>query len=96
MYVKLNGEMVYLWRAVDHEGQVMESYLTRTCDKVAALAFTKKTPKGSIQFTYPDGVPRIRRRSMSWSSRKKAARVMTWLNTARIAKLCWHRANGGC
>ncbi|WP_298091850.1 hypothetical protein [uncultured Sphingomonas sp.] len=20
MYVKLNGEMVYLWRAVDHEG----------------------------------------------------------------------------
>jgi len=22
MYVKLNGEMVYLWRAVDHEGQI--------------------------------------------------------------------------
>jgi transposase-like protein len=29
MYVKLNGEMVYLWRAVDHEGEVLESYVTR-------------------------------------------------------------------
>jgi putative transposase len=23
MYVKLNGEMVHLWRAVDHEGEVL-------------------------------------------------------------------------
>jgi putative transposase len=28
VYVKLNGEMVYLWRAVDHEGAVLESYVT--------------------------------------------------------------------
>jgi putative transposase len=32
MYVKLSGEMVYLWRAVDHEGEVLESYVTRTRD----------------------------------------------------------------
>lgn len=32
MYVKLNGEMVYLWRAVDHEGEVLESYVIRTRD----------------------------------------------------------------
>jgi putative transposase len=25
MYVKLNGEMVYLWRAVDQEGEILES-----------------------------------------------------------------------
>ena len=25
MYVKLNGEMVYLWRAVDHGGEILES-----------------------------------------------------------------------
>ena len=30
--MKLNGEMVYLWRAVDHEGEVLESYATRTRD----------------------------------------------------------------
>ena len=29
MYVKINGEMVYLWRAVDHEGEVLESYVTK-------------------------------------------------------------------
>ncbi|KQN82210.1 transposase [Sphingomonas sp. Leaf67] len=45
MYVKLNGEMVYLWRAVDQEGEVLESYVTRTRDKAAALTFMKKALK---------------------------------------------------
>jgi putative transposase len=45
MYVKLNGEMVYLWRAVDHEGEILESYITRTRDKDAALTFMKKALK---------------------------------------------------
>ncbi|MEO9132201.1 MAG: IS6 family transposase [Sphingomonas sp.] len=45
MYVKLNGEMVYLWRAVDHEGEVLESFVTKTSDKKAALAFMKKALK---------------------------------------------------
>ena len=45
MYVKLNGEMVYLWRAVDHEGQILESFITRKRDKSAALAFMKKALK---------------------------------------------------
>jgi len=44
MYVKLNGEMVCLWRAVDHEGEILESYVT-TRDKAAALTFMKKTFK---------------------------------------------------
>jgi putative transposase len=45
MYVKLNGEMVYLWRAVDHEGEILESYVTKKRDKAAALAFMKKALK---------------------------------------------------
>lgn len=45
MYVKMNGEMVYLWRAVDHEGEVLESYVTKTRDKSAALRFVKKARK---------------------------------------------------
>lgn len=45
MYVRVNGEMVYLWRAVDHEGEVLESYVTRTRDKTAALSFMKKALK---------------------------------------------------
>ena len=46
MYVKLNGEMVYLWRAVDHEGEILESYITRTRDKDAALTFMTKALSG--------------------------------------------------
>lgn len=34
-----------LWRAVDHEGKVLESFVTRTRDKAAALKFIKKAPK---------------------------------------------------
>jgi len=45
MYVKINGEMVYLWRAVDHEGEILESYVTKTRDKAAALRFMKKALK---------------------------------------------------
>ena len=45
MYVKVNGGMVYLWRAVDQEGEVLESYVTKTCDRMAALTFMKKALK---------------------------------------------------
>jgi putative transposase len=37
--------MVYLWRAVDQEGEILESYITRTRDKAAALTFMKKALK---------------------------------------------------
>lgn len=58
MYVKLNGEMVYLWRAVDHEGEILESYVTRKRDKSAALAFMKKALKrhGKPETIVTDGL----------------------------------------
>ena len=42
VFVKINGERYYLWRAVDHEGGVLESYVTKKRDKKAALKFMKK------------------------------------------------------
>nr|WP_072902628.1 IS6 family transposase [Cognatiyoonia sediminum] len=42
MFVKINGETHYLWRAVDHEGEVLESYVTKARDKKAARKFLKK------------------------------------------------------
>ncbi len=45
VFVKINGETHYLWRAVDHEGEVLESYVTKTRDKAAALKFLKKAMK---------------------------------------------------
>ena len=41
MYLKIGGEIDYLWRAVDQEGEILESYVTRTRDKQAALAFIR-------------------------------------------------------
>ena len=45
VFVKINGETHYLWRAVDHEGEVLESYVTKKRDKKAALRFFKKALK---------------------------------------------------
>ena len=58
MYVKVNGEMVYLWRAVDQEGEILQSYVTKTRDKIAALTFMKKALKrhGSSESITTDGL----------------------------------------
>ena len=45
VFVKINGEQRYLWRAVDHEGEVLESFVTIRRDKAAALKFIKKAMK---------------------------------------------------
>ena len=62
MYVKINGETHYLWRAVDHEGEILESFVTKTRDKQAALTFMKKTLKrhGSHQAITTDGLKSYR------------------------------------
>ena len=64
MCVKLNGEMAYLRRAVDHEGEVLESYITKTRDKDAAPTFMKKAlmRHGSPETVTTDGLRSYRRR----------------------------------
>ena len=42
VFVKINGEQHYLWRAVDHEGEVLESFITKRRDRKAALKFLRK------------------------------------------------------
>ena len=58
MYVKINGETHYLWRAVDHEDEILESFVTKTRDKAAALTFMKKALKrhGSPEAITTDGL----------------------------------------
>jgi putative transposase len=45
VFVKIKGETHYLWRAVDHEGEVLESLVTKRRDRKAALKFIRKTMK---------------------------------------------------
>ena len=59
MYVKLNGDMVYPWRAVDQEGEIpRELRHCKTRDKEAALTFMKKALKrhGSPEKITTDGL----------------------------------------
>jgi putative transposase len=45
VFVKINGETHYLWRAVDHEGEVLEAFVSKRRDRNAALMFLRKIMK---------------------------------------------------
>ena len=44
-FVQINGELHYLWRAVDHEGEVLEVFVAKRQDREAALRFLKRGTK---------------------------------------------------
>ena len=45
VFVRINGETHYLWRAVDHEGEVLEVFATKRRDRRAALKFLTRAMK---------------------------------------------------
>src|SRR5450755_580737 len=45
VFVKINGQLHYLWRAVDHEGEVLEVVATTRRDRNAALRLLKSLMK---------------------------------------------------
>src|SRR5688572_27441821 len=60
MFVKINGETHHLWRAIDHEGEVLDAYVTQSRDRHAALRFLRKTMKSQRQ---PEAIVTDRLRS---------------------------------
>jgi transposase-like protein len=42
-FVKVNGKLCYLWRAVDHGGEALEAVVTAKRDKAAALLKREET-----------------------------------------------------
>jgi putative transposase len=62
VFVKINGERFYLWRAVDHEGEVLECYVSKRRDKNAAEKFLIKTMRkhGSPKIITTDKLPSYR------------------------------------
>ena len=59
VFVRINGEIHYLWRAVDHEGEVLEAFVTKKRDRKAAIRFLKKAMKryGRPMAVVTDGLP---------------------------------------
>ena len=45
VFVMINGATHFMWRAVDHEGEVLEAFATKRRDSKAALKFLKKLMK---------------------------------------------------
>ena len=94
VFVKINGERHYLWCAVDHEGEVLESYVNKKRDKKAALKFMKKLcvgldrPMRSLQIGYD---PKVQQQK-SWAvqiskllgdGQTTELRTHTYLSTTR-------------
>ena len=81
VFVKINGEMHYLWRAVDHEGEVLEVYATKRRDRKAALEFLKRTLK---RYGKPWSVVTDRlasyRAAMKIIGNEKSQECRRWLN----------------
>jgi putative transposase len=81
VFVRINGEMHYLWRAVDHEGEVLEVFASKRRDRKAALAFLKRAMK---RYGWPCSIVTDRLRSyrsaikmLGASGRQECGR---WLN----------------
>ena len=60
VFVRINGETHYLWRAVDHEGEVLEVFVTKRRDRRAALKFLKRAMK---RYGNPEAIVTDRLRS---------------------------------
>jgi len=62
VFVKIRGQTHYLWRAVDHEGEVLESFVTKTRDKASALKFMRKAMRryGNPKVVVTDKCPSYR------------------------------------
>ena len=81
VFVKINGETHYLWRAVDHEGEVLEVFVSKRRDLKAALKFLKKTMKryGQAQAIVTDRL-RSYRAAMKVIGNGNAQEVGRWKN----------------
>ena len=73
--------MVYLWRAVDQEGEILESFVTRKRDKAAALSFMKRALKryGSPEAITTDGL-RSYGAAMAELGNSEKREVARWAN----------------
>ncbi|WP_394693571.1 IS6 family transposase [Hyphobacterium sp.] len=81
VFVKINGVTHYLWRAVDHEGEVLEAYVTKRRDRHAALKFLRKAMKryGNPEVLVTDRL-RLYKAAMKVIGNEDKQDVGRWLN----------------
>ncbi len=72
VFVKINGETHHLWRAVDHEGEVLEVFAAKRRDRKAALKFLKRAMK---RYGRPKAIVTDRHPSQAGSSLSDSAPI---------------------
>ena len=79
--MKVNGVAHYLWRAVDHEGEVLEAFVSKRQDRKAALIFLKKIMQryGQPQVIVTDRL-RSYRAALKLIGNENSQEVGRWLN----------------
>lgn len=89
VFVKVNGKRHYLWRAVDQECEVLESYVTKRRDRRAALKFLKNAMRsyGIAEEIVTDRLPSYRAamRAIGCADKQRTGR---WENN-RIENSHW-------
>ena len=79
--MRVNGKSCYLWRAVDHEGEVLEVLATKRRDRRAALKFPRRAMKryGRPASIVTDRLPSYRA-AMTVIGNADARTCGRWLN----------------
>jgi putative transposase len=81
VFVRINDETHYLWRAVDHEGEVLEIFATKHRDRMAAHGFLTRAMKrnGRPKIIVTDRLPSYRAvmHTIGVAKRRECGR---WLN----------------
>jgi putative transposase len=81
VFVQINGATCYLWRAVDHEGEVLEAFVTKKRNRRAALKFLRRAMK---RYGRPEVIVTDRLRSYRAAMREIGNEVRQetgcWLN----------------
>ena len=81
VFVRINGKTCYVWRAVDHEGEVLEVVATKRRDRKAALRFLKRAMKryGRPASIVTDRLPSYRA-AMKVLGNEGCQETRRWLN----------------
>ncbi|MFT6582104.1 MAG: transposase-like protein [Alphaproteobacteria bacterium] len=93
--MRINGEQYYLWQEVDHEGEVLDLFVTKRRHRKAALKFLGKVMKRygrpevtgtDLLRTYPTATKRIgiaRRHETALSGESGLRRLGGFRNVSR-------------
>lgn len=98
VFVKIRVETHYQWRAVDHEGEVLEAFVTKKRDKVEALKFLKEAMKryGNPEVVVTDRCPSYHAamKEIGNGNRQETGRHLN--NRAENSHLPFEDASGRC